>query len=80
MRGLRLVQNGEGADQPAMTVGVGSLRNRVARGEYVVDEHAVAEAMLSRVLVSAQLFDLPAARSRKGHAGSGLDAAEPGNR
>ena len=81
MRGLRLVQNGEAADQAGMTAGgVGTLRHRVARGEYVVNAHAVAEAMLSRMLVPAQLFETRGASSSKGNAGPRFDPAEPGDR
>lgn len=80
MRGLRLVQSGEGDDQARMTAGgVNALRSRVAHGEYVVDPHAVAEAMLSRMLIPAQLFEARGGGAGKGNAGPGFDPAEPGD-
>ena len=65
-----------------MTTGgrAAALRSRIDRGEYVVDERAVAEAMLSRMLVPAQLFGRRAVGPGQHHAGPGLDGSEPGDR
>jgi len=57
-----------------------TLRRRIARGDYVVDERAVADAMLSRMLVPAQLFGPLAAGADERHTGSGLDGPDPGDR
>ena len=82
MRQVRLVRDDERPDQGFMTTGGrGSiLRGRIDRGEYVVDTHAVAEAMLSRMLIPAQLFGHGATRTRENDAGAGLDRADPGDR
>lgn len=79
MRRARLARNGVEADEVVMTSGGRSavLRGRIARGEYVVDERAVAEAMLSRVLVATQLFGNSAVRPRENGSGPGLDGPEP---
>jgi len=55
------------------------LRTRIERGEYEVDPQAVAEAMLSRMLVPAQLFGHRAVRPAEGDARPGLDGADPGD-
>ena len=68
-----MIRAGERSDPAA-------LRSRIARGEYVVDEHAVAEAMLSRMFVTAQLFGRRAIGPDQHHAGPGLDGSEPGDR
>ena len=73
MRRMRAIRAGERSDPAA-------LRDRIAREEYVVDEHAVAEAMLSRMLVPAQLFGRRAVGPDQHDAGSGLDGSEPGDR
>ena len=58
------------------TMSKDALARAIARGEYVVDAHAVAEAMLRRwrrrsaVLVPAQPLDRPAVRVRAGRARS----------
>ena len=56
------------------------LRRRIARGDYEVDEYAVAEAMLSRMLIPVQLFGPRAVRRRKDDAGAGPHKADPGDR
>jgi hypothetical protein len=56
-----------------------SLVDRVRRGEYEVNAHAVAEAMIRRwnstsfVLVAPQALDEPAVRSDEGEPGAGPD-------
>jgi hypothetical protein len=62
------------------TMSKDALARAIARGEYVVDTHAVAEAMLRRgslsaVLVPAQTLDGPAVRVEQDDAAPGLDAA-----
>lgn len=81
MRRVRLVRSGERPDQGYMWSAGRSaaLRERVASGEYVVDTHAVAEAMLSRMLVSAQPFGRRPAGTAQDDAGASLDGSEPGN-
>lgn len=82
MRQIRLIRNGQRPDE-ASTALAGrraALRSRIARGDYVVDERAVAEAMLSSMLVPAQLFGHGAVRSGQHDPGAGLDGSEPGHR
>ena len=61
-----------------MTIDEG-LVDRVRRGDYEVDAHAVAEAMMRRwssgsvVLVAPQALDKPAVRSDEGEPGAGPD-------
>ena len=62
------------------TMSKDDLARAIARGEYVVDTQAVAEAMLRRgspsaVLVPAQPFDRPAAGVEQDDAAPGADAA-----
>ena len=64
----------------AHSLRIEDLRSRIARGEYVVDPHAVAQAMVSRMLVSAQLFGHRAVRPDQDDPGAGLDRPEPGDR
>jgi Anti-sigma-28 factor, FlgM len=57
-----------------------ALARAIAQGEYVVDAHAVAEAMLRRgsplaVLVPAQPLDRPAAGVEQDDALPGADVA-----
>jgi hypothetical protein len=58
-----------------------SLVERVRRGEYEVDGHAVAEAMIRRwrsmsfVLIAAQALDEAAVRADEGEPESGPDFA-----
>jgi hypothetical protein len=66
-------------------VGLGThseLAERIARGDYVVDAEAVAEAMLRRwrtesslVFVAAEALDPTAVRSEEDEPSSGADAA-----
>jgi hypothetical protein len=41
-----------------------ALADQIARGEYVVDPHAVAEAMLSRPLRASLVLEAPQALER----------------
>jgi hypothetical protein len=56
-----------------------SLGERIARGEYVVDPHAVAEAMLRRlwstVLVAPESLDRPAVLADEDEPVAGDDLA-----
>jgi hypothetical protein len=59
-----------------------ALARAIARGEYVVDTHAVAEAMLrhpgrptSAVLVTPEPLDRPAVRVEQDDAAPGADVA-----
>ena len=59
-----------------------ALARLIARGEYVIDTHAVAEAMLRRsggspslVLVAPQSLDRPAVRVDQDDAAPGADVA-----
>jgi hypothetical protein len=59
-----------------------ALARLIARGEYVVDTHAVAEAILrrwggapSRVLVAPQSLDPPSVRVQQDDAAPGADVA-----
>lgn len=57
-----------------------AIARAIARGEYVVDTHAVAAAILRRglpslVLVPAQPFDQPAARVEQDEAAARPDVA-----
>ena len=78
MRGPKLMPTRARVDQARMTAGgVNTLGSRVESGAYEIDEHAVAEAMLSRMLIPAQLFGPGRAASAEGDAGTGLDSPEP---
>ena len=79
MMRLWLAGTGGPSDRDYMTSGGRSaaLRERVASGEYVVDPHAVAEAMLSRMFVAAQPFCRDAVRPGHDDAGTALDGPEP---
>jgi hypothetical protein len=61
------------------TGGDPSLRERIARGEYVVDPHAVAEAMLRRVgspmLVPVEPLERPPVGADEDEAIPGDDVA-----
>jgi hypothetical protein len=62
------------------TMSKDALARLVARGEYVVDTHAVADAMLrhaggSFVLEAPQSLDRPAARVEEDDAAPGADVA-----
>jgi Anti-sigma-28 factor, FlgM len=54
-----MVTAARGTFQMVSTGGDPSLRERIARGEYMVDPHAVAEAMLRRspMLVPAEALE-----------------------
>jgi hypothetical protein len=56
-----------------------ALAQQIARGEYVIDPHAVAEAMLksdfSAVLVAPQPLDGPPARVEQDEPAAGPDLA-----
>jgi Anti-sigma-28 factor, FlgM len=56
-----------------------ALAQQIARGEYVIDPHAVAEAMLradfSAVLVAPQAVDGASGRVEQDEPGSGRDLA-----
>jgi hypothetical protein len=56
-----------------------ALAQQIARGEYVIDPHAVAEAMLkadfSAVLVAPQPLDRPPGRVEQDEPAAGSDVA-----
>jgi hypothetical protein len=58
-----------------------SLVDRVRRGEYQIDTHAIAEAMIRRwpstsvMLIADQALDEPAVGSDEGEPGAGPDVA-----
>ena len=81
MNRVWLVRRSERPDPGYMASGGRSsaLRERVASGEYAVDPHAVAEAMLSRMLVASQPFDRAPVRPRQNDAAAGLHRSEPGH-
>jgi hypothetical protein len=62
------------------TMSKDALAQAIARGEYVVDTHAVAEAMLRRgspslVLVAAQPLDRPTVLVEQDESAPGADVA-----
>jgi hypothetical protein len=62
------------------TMSKDALAQAIARGEYVVDTHAVAEAMLRRgalslVLVTPQPLDRPAVLIEQDESAPGADVA-----
>ena len=81
MNRVWLVRRSERPDPGYMASGGRSsaLRERVASGEYAVDPHAVAEAMLSRMLVAAQPLGRHPLGTGQDDAGTPLDGSEPGH-
>jgi hypothetical protein len=61
-----------------VNAGLEELAERIARGEYVVDAEAVAEAMLRRGFAQASLVLVPAQVLDGTAVGAGQDDAAPG--